>query len=227
MTREQCIAQLIELLLAAMPEYKREAAEVPQDARSLFVLTTNVDHAFQRAGFPKERLFYTQGDYGLFQSSEPAGLTATKTYDNKDSVEAMLHAEGWAFTPDGDINVPEGQQAAKRIPSDLVPFCPADGAPMTTNLRADDSFVEDAGWHAACERYQAFLARTTDARVLYLELGVGENTPGIIKFPFWRRTEANPRARYACVNPTPQYIPDSIADRACLFPCGVAQAVRA
>ncbi|MCI5567621.1 MAG: hypothetical protein MR375_07145 [Veillonellaceae bacterium] len=190
-----------------------------------FVLTTNVDHAFQRAGFPKERLFYTQGDYGLFQSSEPSGVTAAKTYDNREIIEAMLRSEGWSFTSDGDIFVPEGKQVSLRIDSSLVPICPDDGAPMTTNLRADDRFVEDDGWQAASERYQAFLTRTAGKRVLFLELGVGANTPGIIKFPFWHMTAENPNARYACVNPQEQYVPDLIEDRAELFVCGVEEAI--
>lgn len=190
-----------------------------------FVLTTNVDHAFQRAGFPKERLFYTQGDYGLFQSSESSGVTAAKTYDNREIIEAMLRSEGWSFTSDGDIFVPEGKQVSLRIDSSLVPICPDDGAPMTTNLRADDRFVEDDGWQAASERYQAFLTRTAGKRVLFLELGVGANTPGIIKFPFWHMTAENPNARYACVNPQEQYVPDLIEDRAELFVCGVEEAI--
>lgn len=155
--------------------------------RDFFILTTNVDHAFQRAGFPKERLFYTQGDYGLFQSSEPAGVTSSRTYDNKDIVEAMLRSEGWSFTEDGALFVPKGRRVSLRIDASLVPFCPDDGAPMTMNLRSDDSFVEDGGWRAAAERYRAFLDRTDGKRVLFLELGVGQNTPGIIKYPFSRQ----------------------------------------
>ena len=187
--------------------------------RDFFVLTTNVDHAFQRAGFQKERLFYTQGDYGLFQSSEPADVTAARTYDNRDIVMAMLRSEDWSFTEDGDLFVPEGKRVSVRIDSSLVPICPDDGAPMTTNLRSDDSFVEDAGWHAARNRYYAFLTRTEGKRVLFLELGVGQNTPGIIKVPFWRMTAGNPNARYACVNPMQMYVPEEIEDRTTLFVC--------
>lgn len=188
--------------------------------RDFFILTTNVDHAFQRAGFPKERLFYTQGDYGLFQSSEPAGVTSSRTYDNKDIVEAMLRSEGWSFTEDGALFVPKGRRVSLRIDASLVPFCPDDGAPMTMNLRSDDSFVEDGGWRAAAERYRAFLDRTDGKRVLFLELGVGQNTPGIIKYPFWRMTDGKPNARYACVNPTKSYVPDEIEARTTLFVCG-------
>ena len=145
-----------------------------------FVITTNVDHCFQKAGFAKERLFYTQGDYGLWQCSRPCHQ---KTYDNYAAVKRMLE-----------------EQKDMRIPGGLVPRCPVCGEPMSMNLRADDTFVEDEGWHKAAERYADFIRRHERARVLYLELGVGSNTPGIIKYPFWKLTARNPHAVYACIN---------------------------
>ena len=148
--------------------------------RDYFVLTTNVDHCFQRAGFDKQRLFYTQGDYGLFQCSHPC---CQETWDNEDAIRAMVD-----------------QQSDLRIPSELVPYCPHCGAPATMNLRSDGTFVEDEGWHKAAARYSEFLRRYEGMRTLYLEIGVGGNTPGIIKYPFWQMTAANPRATYACVN---------------------------
>lgn len=148
--------------------------------RDYFVLTTNVDHCFQRAGFDKQRLFYTQGDYGLFQCSRPC---CQETWDNEDVIRAMVD-----------------QQSDLRIPSELVPHCPHCGAPATMNLRSDGTFVEDEGWHKAAARYSEFLRRHEGIRTLYLEIGVGGNTPGIIKYPFWQMTAANPRATYACVN---------------------------
>ena len=148
--------------------------------RDYFVLTTNVDHCFQRAGFDKQRLFYTQGDYGLFQCSRPC---CQETWDNEDVIRAMVD-----------------QQRALRIPSELVPHCPHCGAPATMNLRSDGTFVEDEGWHKAAARYSEFLRRHEGMRTLYLEIGVGGNTPGIIKYPFWQMTAASPRATYACVN---------------------------
>ena len=148
--------------------------------RDYFVITTNVDHCFQRAGFDKHRLFYTQGDYGLFQCSKPC---CQETFDNEETVRAMV-----------------AEQRDLRIPSELVPRCPHCGAPMTMNLRCDDSFVEDEGWHRASERYQDFLRRHQGGRTLYLELGVGGNTPIIIKYPFWQMTAKNEQATYACVN---------------------------
>ena len=148
--------------------------------RDYFVLTTNVDHCFQRAGFDKQRLFYTQGDYGLFQCSRPC---CQETWDNEDTIRAMVD-----------------QQSDLRIPSELVPHCPHCGAPATMNLRSDGTFVEDEGWHKAAARYSEFLRRHESMHTLYLEIGVGGNTPGIIKYPFWQMTAANPRATYACVN---------------------------
>ena len=167
------------------------------DGKDYFVLTTNVDHQFQRAGFEKERLFYTQGDYGLFQSSRP-GLA--KTYDNQEIVESMLEAQGFVRDNAGIFQLPEGKTLKMSIPTELIPVCPDDGLPMTMNLRTDESFVEDTGWKMAAKRYQDFLHSHKGKHVLYWELGVGMNTPVIIKFPFWRYTEENPNAYYACLN---------------------------
>ena len=161
--------------------------------RDYFVLTTNVDHCFQKAGFDKHRLFYTQGDYGLWQCSKPCH---SKTYDNEAAVRAML-----------------AQQNSMKIPGESVPHCPVCGTPMSMNLRADGSFVEDSGWHKAARRYEEFLRRHEGMRVLFLELGVGGNTPGIIKYPFWRMTYENPRAVYACVNLGEAWAPKEIAER--------------
>ena len=167
------------------------------EGKDYFVLTTNVDHQFQRAGFEKERLFYTQGDYGLFQSSRP---TVAKTYDNQEIVEKMLEAQGFVRDDAGIFQLPEGKTLKMSIPTELIPVCPDDGLPMTMNLRTDESFVEDTGWKMAAKRYQDFLHSHKGKHVLYWELGVGMNTPVIIKFPFWRYTEENPNAYYACLN---------------------------
>lgn len=148
--------------------------------KDYFVLTTNVDHCFQKAGFDKHRLFYTQGDYGLFQCSEPC---CQETYDNEAVIRQMMK-----------------EQKNMRIPTELIPRCPHCGKPMTMNLRADDKFVEDEGWHKAAERYHLFLQRHEGLQILFLELGVGYNTPIIIKYPFWQMTAKNPKATYACIN---------------------------
>ena len=158
-----------------------------------FVITTNVDHCFQKAGFDKKRLFYTQGDYGLWQCSRPCHH---RTYDNEEMVEQMVR-----------------EQKDRKIPSRLVPHCPVCGAPMTMNLRADDTFVEDEGWHEASERYENFLRTRRGMKKLYLELGVGYNTPVIIKYPFWQMTYQNSKAVYACINLGEAYAPGEIANR--------------
>jgi len=165
--------------------------------KDYFVITTNVDHQFQLAGFDKHRLFYTQGDYGLFQCSGPCSQV---TYDNEEAVRAMME-----------------QQKGMRIPSELVPTCPKCGRPMTTNLRVDGRFVEDKGWHAAATRYDEFCRRHAGMHVLYLELGVGMNTPVIIKYPFWNAVDKNPKAIYACVSLGEACAPKAVNKRSILI----------
>ena len=158
--------------------------------KDYFVITTNVDHCFQKAGFDKKRLFYTQGDYGLFQCSEPC---CQETFDNKDIIFEMLK-----------------QQKDMKIPTELLPVCPHCGKPLTMNLRSDDKFVEDEGWHRAAERYENFLRTRANEKILFLELGVGYNTPVIIKYPFWQMTAKNPNATYACINKGQAVCPEEI-----------------
>ena len=165
--------------------------------KDYFAITTNVDHQFQRAGFDKRRLFYTQGDYGLFQS---AGGHIKKTYDNESWVMKAMAAQGFIPDKNGVFQVPENHLLSMRIPAGLIPVCPDDGGPVSMNLRADETFVEDEGWHDAADRYAGFLQSHEGKHVLFLELGVGGNTPMIIKFPFWAMTAENPEAVYACLN---------------------------
>ena len=178
--------------------------------KEFFVLTTNVDHCFQKAGFAKERLFYTQGDYGLFQCSEPC---SQRTWDNGTIVREMLQAQGFSIGKDGALTLPAGKAPRMEIPTELIPKCPICGRPMALNLRSDDRFVEDDGWHAAARRYSEFLTAHEQGRVLYLEIGVGFNTPGIIKYNFWQRVYQNPEATYACLNMTDPSAPKEIVDR--------------
>ena len=176
---------------APKPVYKNLRTLV--DGKNYFVLTTNVDHCFQKVGFDKARLFYTQGDYGLFQCSVPCHR---KTYDNERQVRAMY-----------------AQQRDMKIPTALIPYCPVCGKPMSMNLRADDTFVEDAGWQVAAQRYADFLTAYKNSRILLLELGVGANTPGIIKYPFQQMTIQNPQAVYACINYGEAFAPHEIMQR--------------
>lgn len=162
--------------------------------KDYFVLTTNVDHQFQKAGFDKHRLFYTQGDYGLFQCSQPC---CQETYDNEACIQDMLKT-----------------QKNMRIPTELIPHCPKCGKPMTMNLRADDTFVQDKGWYRAAERYEEFLRRHKNLHILFLKLGVGYNTPVIIKYSFWQMTAKNSKAVYACVNFGEAFCPKQIQSQA-------------
>ena len=194
------------------------------DRKDYFVLTTNVDHCFQRAGFDKRRLFYTQGDYGLFQCSEPC---RKETWDNEAQIRQMVLAQGYTVAENGTLLPPADGQPAMRIPTELLPRCPHCGKPASMNLRADDTFVQDAGWEAACEHYERFVQDHRGARILYLEIGVGFNTPGIVKYNFWRQTYANPNAVYACLNFNEAWAPTEIESRSICIDGDSAEAVAA
>ena len=171
--------------------------------KDYFVITTNVDHCFQKAGFDKKRLFYTQGDYGLFQCSEPC---CQETFDNESIIFEMLK-----------------QQKDMKIPTELLPVCPHCGKPLTMNLRSDDKFVEDEGWHHAAERYENFLRTRAGGKILFLELGVGYNTPVIIKYPFWQMTAKNPNATYACINKGQAICPQEIERQSICVNAGIGE----
>lgn len=173
--------------------------------KDYFVLTTNVDHQFQKAGFDKKRLFYSQGDYGLWQCSKPCHQ---KTYDNKEIVEKMLL-----------------QQKDLEIPSSLIPYCPKCGAFMTMNLRCDQTFVQDEGWDQGQFRYNDFINKHRDLKIIYLELGVGQNTPVIIKYPFWNYTNSNKKATYVCINYGESFCPDEIKKQAILISGDIDQVI--
>ena len=174
--------------------------------KDYFVITTNVDHCFQKAGFDKMRLFYTQGDYGLFQCSEPC---CQETFDNESVIRQMIE-----------------RQEDMKIPTELLPVCPHCGKPLTMNLRSDDKFVEDEGWHKAAERYENFLRTRAGGKILFLELGVGYNTPIIIKYPFWQMTAKNPNATYVCINQGQAVCPQEIEKRSICMDADIGQVLQ-
>ena len=174
--------------------------------KDYFVITTNVDHCFQKAGFDKKRLFYTQGDYGLFQCSDPC---CQETFENEAAIREML-----------------ARQENMKVPTELIPVCPHCGRHMTMNLRCDDTFVEDKGWHRAAERYENYLRTRAGEKILFLELGVGSNTPGIIKYPFWQMTAKNPDAVYACINQGQAVCPPEIERRSVCVNADIGQVLR-
>lgn len=183
----------------------KQLLELVKD-KDYFVLTTNVDHQFQKAGFDKKRLFYTQGDYGLFQCSGPC---CSETYDNEKIIRRMF-----------------AEQENMRIPTELIPKCPKCGKPLTMNLRADDKFVQDDGWYKAAERYDNFIRTRDNTNILFLELGVGYNTPVIIKFPFWKMTAENPNAFYACVNKGEAFCPEEIREKSVCLNMDIFEAIK-
>ena len=174
--------------------------------KDYFVITTNVDHCFQKAGFDKKRLFYTQGDYGLFQCSEPC---CQETFDNESVIRQMIE-----------------RQEDMKIPTELLPTCPQCGKPLTMNLRSDDKFVEDEGWHRAAERYDNFLRNRAGGKILFLELGVGYNTPIIIKYPFWQMTAKNPNATYVCINQGQSVYPQEIERQSVCINADIGQVLQ-
>ncbi|MFI3174424.1 MAG: Sir2 silent information regulator family NAD-dependent deacetylase [Bacillota bacterium] len=174
--------------------------------KNYFVVTTNADHAFIRSGFDKDKIFYTQGDYGLFQCSVPC---AKETYDNEDMIMKMVEA-----------------QSDMKIPTELIPHCPKCGAELTQNLRKDDTFVQDAGWQKALEQYEAFITENQHKPMVFLELGVGYNTPGIIKYPFWGMVKSSKVARYICINGEKQQIPEDIRKQSMLVTGDIHQVLQ-
>ena len=199
--------------LDALKDTYKKLLTIVKD-KDYFVITTNVDHQFQKAGFDKKRLFYTQGDYGLFQS---VNNEIKKTYDNEAIIYKMLEAQGFVKNKKGIYDILDEKKISMSIPTELIPVCPDDGSNMTMNLRADDNFVEDDGWIEASIRYNDFVNKRKNQRLLLLELGVGMNTPVIIKYPFWKIVLENEKTTYACINYNEAFCPDEIIDRSIII----------
>ncbi|MCD8294328.1 MAG: Sir2 silent information regulator family NAD-dependent deacetylase [Clostridia bacterium] len=192
--------------------------------KDFFVITTNVDHCFQKAGFPKERLFYTQGDFGLFQCSKPCKKL---TYNNREQIAQMVLSQGYDIAENGKLYERGGHPIQMKIPKELIPHCPHCSREMSMNLRGDDTFVEDKGWHAACGRYEAYIESRKKRKILFLELGVGYNTPGIIKVPFWRMTATFADARFLTINLGDAEVPDWISKKAICMDADIAAVLQA
>ena len=199
--------------LDALKDTYKKLLNIVKD-KDYFVITTNVDHQFQKAEFDKKRLFYTQGDYGLFQS---VNKNNKKTYDNEEIIYKMLEAQGFVKNEKGIYDILDEKKISMSIPSELIPVCPDDGSDMTMNLRADDSFVEDDGWIEASIRYNDFVNKRKNQRLLLLELGVGMNTPVIIKYPFWNMVIENKKSSYTCINYNEAFCPTEILDRSIII----------
>ena len=186
------VALLNRFDLPALPLYK-ELYDIVKN-KEYFVLTTNVDCQFYKAGFDENRIFATQGDYGKIQCQRACH---SKTYD----AEELFHK----------------MDAARKdclIPSELVPKCPVCGGNMAMNLRCDNYFVEDEEWHEAADRYGEFLEQIKDKKVVLLELGVGFNTPIIIRFPFEKMVRENPSYSLIRLNMDEAVVPESFGNRA-------------
>ncbi|MCR4663101.1 MAG: hypothetical protein K5622_04355 [Endomicrobiaceae bacterium] len=191
--------------------------------KNYFVITTNVDHLFQKTGFDKSRLFYTQGDYGLFQSINPE---IKKTYDNEKIIMDMMEAQGFVKDENGEYQVPQDKNISMRIPTELIPKCPDDNSDVIINIRFDSSFVEDEGWKKASANYYDFLIKNQNSHILYLELGVGIFTPIVIKMPFWQLTYENEKARYTYINSTEAFCPEAIKDRSVYIKSDIGEVLK-
>ena len=195
--------------------------------KNYFVLTTNFDHCFQRAGFEKERLFYNQGDYGLLQSRRPHGEAAEATYENRHLIKEMLIVQGFRISSSGRLIPPDVSEMKMKVPAKLIPRSPEDGDYLVPSLRKDKEFVEDEGWRQAFLNYTFFKKDTEHARILYFELGVGKRTPENIKYPFYEMTAENKKAVYACVNLSEAVAPEQIRSRSICIQDDIAKVIRA
>lgn len=187
----------------ALPLYK-ELYDIVKD-KEYFVLTTNVDHQFHKAGFATDKIFATQGDYGEIQCQRGCH---PKVYDAEDIFRKM--------------------DAARKdclIPSKLVPKCPVCGGKMAMHLRCDNYFVEDEAWHEACDRYADFLEQNEGKRLVLIELGVGFNTPIIIRFPFEKLLYEHTSYSLIRLNKDEAVVPESLGKRALGIGGDMAQAI--
>ncbi|MGN1382812.1 MAG: Sir2 silent information regulator family NAD-dependent deacetylase [Eubacterium sp.] len=190
--------------------------------KKYFVLTTNIDHTFIRAGYDKKKLCYTQGDFGLLQCSRPCHHS---TYDDKERLRKMIASQGYIEDKNGHFHAPENQPVKMEIPTELIPHCPVCGSEMDFDLFWDERFVRDKGWHIAYDRYQSWLSEHKMGNILFLELGVGFNSPGVIKYPFWQMADANPKSTFATIDLNQACTWDRISDRSIVIQADLDKAI--
>ena len=176
--------------------------------KDYFILTTNVDHLFQKAGFDKNILYYTQGDMGLLQCKKPCHF---KNYDNYNIIKDMLIDQGFSFNSKGELLV--GDKIKTEVSENLIPKCPVCGGEMDFNLRGGYNFVQDEGWYEHRKLYDDFITKYKNDDILYIEIGVGYDTPSIIKYNFWNKVGLNEKAKYISINLEEYEVPEKIKDR--------------
>lgn len=182
--------------------------------KNYFVLTTNVDHQFQIAGFDKSKIFYMQGDYGLFQCEVPCH---NKTYDNKQLIIKMLISQNFLEKTKSGYQIADKSKWKMSIDSNLIPKCPVCNKNMTMNLRADETFIQDEGWLEHAQLYENFINKAKDKNLLLMEFGVGYNTPVIIKYPFEKMTYSFLNTNLLRFNKDYAFCPKEIENKTLLF----------
>ena len=174
--------------------------------KNYFVITTNVDGRFVDSKFDKDKIFAVQGDFSLFQCSKPC---RQETFYNEKYIREMIK-----------------YKKEMKIPTELIPKCPYCGRNMSMNLRADDTFVQDKNWDNQKSKYEEFLKMSENSKILFLELGVGFNTPSIIKYNFWRMTLNNKNSIYASINLGECYCASDIEERSICIYSDISEVLR-
>lgn len=174
--------------------------------KNYFVITTNVDGRFADSKFDKDKIFAVQGDFSLFQCSKPC---RQETFYNEKYIREMIK-----------------YKKEMKIPTELIPKCPYCGRNMSMNLRADSTFVQDKNWDKQKLKYEKFLKNSNNSKILFLELGVGFNTPSIIKYNFWRMTLNNKKSVYASINLGECYSASDIEERSICIDADISEVLK-
>ena len=174
--------------------------------KNYFVITTNVDGRFADSKFDKDKIFAVQGDFSLFQCSKPC---RQETFYNEKYIREMIK-----------------YKKEMKIPTELIPKCPYCGRNMSMNLRVDSTFVQDKNWDKQKSKYENFLKNSNNSKILFLELGVGFNTPSIIKYNFWRMTLNNKKSVYASINLGECYSASDIEERSICIDADISEVLK-